>query len=72
MLVSNMTTGSVFLTTTDGNQVEYKDVTNISLSRDWAFIRFIDGARVQIPTGIIRELCEEDGVFVKGVKAGDD
>ncbi len=68
MNVEVMTTGAVFLTTIDGRQSEYRDVTNVSLGRDWAFIRFSDGSRVQVPVAIIRELCEEDGVFVKGVK----
>lgn len=68
MNTGELTTGSVFLTTTDGKQNEYVDVTNVSLSRDWAFIRFADGSRVQVPVAIIRELYEEDGVFVKGVK----
>jgi hypothetical protein len=38
--------GYVIVTYIDGQQTEYKEVTNVSLSRDWAFIRFTDGGRV--------------------------
>jgi hypothetical protein len=67
----DMTFGSVIFTAVDGKQEEYDNATNVSLGKDWAFIRFVDGSRVQIPVMIIRELYEDNGVFVKGVKKDD-
>lgn len=62
-----MTSGSMFCTTINGKQNEYPNATNVSLGLDWAFIKFEDGSRVQIPVAIIKELFEEGGVF-KSVK----
>lgn len=63
-----MKIGSVMVTHTDDKSVRYDSVSNVSISSDWLFIKFIDGGRVQIPTRSIREIYEESGVYVKGMK----
>lgn len=65
-----ITFGTVQINFTDGEVRRYEDVANVSISTDWLFMRFAEGSRVQIPSCVIKELCESSEVFIKGVKDG--
>lgn len=70
MGVKPQASGLVLISYTDGTQKKYDGVCNVSISSDWAFMRFLDGGRIQIPASMIKEMYEDSEVFIKGMKEG--
>lgn len=66
MKTSPCTSGSVMVTYNDGKGVKYDDITNVSMGKDWVFLKFSSGDRVQIPNSQIREMYEQSSVYVTG------
>ena len=57
---------SVKVSFIDGDIKKYVDVEKVSVGREWIFLKFIDGGRKQIPAVNIKEIQEDEGVYVKG------
>jgi hypothetical protein len=71
-MANELASGYVIVIFRDESGIEYQDVTNVSLGRDWVFIKFANGQRVQLPTDVIKTMREDNTVFVKGVKNSSD
>lgn len=65
---TGLISGNVKITFLNDAVRNYEEVSNISIGRDWVFIKFVDGSRTQIPYTAIREIFESPEVFIKGVK----
>lgn len=64
----SVVTGDIQVTFLDDYAKNYTGVSNVSIGKDWVFIKFSNGSRTQIPYNTIREMSESPEVYIKGIK----